>query len=44
MRVTSAPIEIALLLVGLLLFTFGLAFSICILIAVPIERLCTAFD
>ncbi|MEM5316336.1 hypothetical protein VSR72_31800 [Paraburkholderia sp. JHI869] len=25
-------------------FTFGLAFSICILIAVPIERLCTAFD
>lgn len=25
-------------------FTFGLAFSICVLIAVPIERLCTAFD
>ncbi|WP_042266820.1 hypothetical protein [Paraburkholderia heleia] len=25
-------------------FTFGLAFSICILIAAPIERLCTAFD
>ncbi|RAR48696.1 hypothetical protein C7401_15057 [Paraburkholderia unamae] len=24
-------------------FTFGLAFSICILIAVPIERLCVAF-